>query len=157
MEILNFLKIFFKFQNFSFLKFFLFQVYKCVKYFFFWFRSGVGVAGALQTVYYVEVTDEQRVTRGGGSHEEGEVIEVVEIPVERARLMMFDESLARPAGFMFSLMWFFTFKYPDLSKTSGNPQWIYLSINQSINRSKCHTEDSCLLCPVKARSICCFT
>ncbi|OQV11997.1 putative Uridine diphosphate glucose pyrophosphatase [Hypsibius exemplaris] len=80
-------------------------------------RSGVGIAGALQTVYFLEVTDDQREPgRGGGSAKEGELIEVVEIPLEQARTMMFNEHLARPAGFMFSLMWFFTFKYPEIIK-----------------------------------------
>ncbi|GAU90373.1 hypothetical protein RvY_02796 [Ramazzottius varieornatus] len=74
-------------------------------------RSNVGVAGSLQTMYYLEVTDDQRVSKGGGSDKEGELIEVVEIPVENVKEMMFDQKLARPAGLMFALMWFFQNKY----------------------------------------------
>ena len=74
----------------------------------------MGVAGSLQTVYYLEVTNDQRVSKGGGSDEEGELIEVVEIPVENVKEMMYDEKLARPAGFMFALMWFFQNKYQQI-------------------------------------------
>jgi UDP-sugar diphosphatase len=75
------------------------------------------VAGALQTVYYLEVTDDQQKSRGGGSEKEGELIEVVQIPVEKVRVLMYDESLARPAGFLFSLMWFFSHKYPNITES----------------------------------------
>lgn len=71
----------------------------------------MGIAGSIQTVYYVEVTDAQKVSHGGGSEHEGELIEVEEIPAERVKQMMFDESIARPAGLLFSLMWFFANKY----------------------------------------------
>ncbi|XP_055335320.1 uridine diphosphate glucose pyrophosphatase NUDT14-like [Paramacrobiotus metropolitanus] len=76
-------------------------------------RSGVGIAGSLQTVYYVEVEDSQRTTTGGGSDKEGEMIEVVEVPLARVRTMMYDEKLARPGGFMFAMMWFFMHKFPE--------------------------------------------
>lgn len=61
---------------------------------------------------YVEVEDSQRVTIGGGSDREGEMIEIAEVPVAQARAMIFDETLARPSGFMFGMMWFFMHKFP---------------------------------------------
>lgn len=71
------------------------------------FRSGVGSTGALQTFFFAEVTDEMCVNKGGGNMQEGEMIEVFYLPLERSREFMFDATKHKPAGFMFALMWYF--------------------------------------------------
>lgn len=76
--------------------------------------ASVGLTGSLQTMFYAEVTDEMRVGSGGGCIEEGEFIEVVEIPIPEVRKMMYDESFARPMSFLFGTLWFFNEKYPIL-------------------------------------------
>ncbi|XP_013402710.1 uridine diphosphate glucose pyrophosphatase-like isoform X2 [Lingula anatina] len=76
------------------------------------YRSGVGTSGALQTIFYAEVTNEMRVTEGGGNHHEGELIDVVEVPVkESRRLILDDENVTKPVGLMFALLWFYENKH----------------------------------------------
>ena len=36
-----------------------------------YYRAGVGTSGSLQNLYYVEVTDEMKVGKGGGIIDEG--------------------------------------------------------------------------------------
>ncbi|CAH8435914.1 unnamed protein product [Schistosoma bovis] len=48
------------------------------------FYSSVGLAGTEVTLYYAEVHENQKVPNaGGGLHEEGEYIEVIEWPISR--------------------------------------------------------------------------
>ena len=61
----------------------------------------------MQYMYYCEVTDDMKVGPGGGCPEEGELIEVVEIPVSEGKALMWNESINRPLGFMFGIMWFY--------------------------------------------------
>jgi len=70
------------------------------------FRSGVGTTGALQTLFFAEVTDEMCVNKGGGNSDEGEMIEVFYLPLEKSREFMFDITKHKPAGFMFAMMWY---------------------------------------------------
>ncbi|KAF4070795.1 hypothetical protein AMELA_G00277600 [Ameiurus melas] len=70
------------------------------------FRSGVGVMGAKQTMFYVEVSDENRVGEGGGQPQEGELIEVVKVPLHEAMTFAYDESIPKTMGVIFSFMWF---------------------------------------------------
>ncbi|XP_065337953.1 uridine diphosphate glucose pyrophosphatase NUDT14-like [Cloeon dipterum] len=74
------------------------------------YRSGVGVSGDKQTVYYVEVTDEMRTSKGGGNLDEGELIEVIEMSIEEAKKYMKREDVLSPGGFLFALTWFFNMK-----------------------------------------------
>lgn len=71
------------------------------------FRSGVGTSGALQTFFFAEVTDEMCVSKGGGNVQEGEMIDVFYLPLEKSREFMYDDTKQKPAGFMFALMWYF--------------------------------------------------
>lgn len=71
------------------------------------FRSGVGSSGALQTFFFAEVTDEMCVSKGGGNVQEGEMIDVFYLPLEKSREFMYDDTKQKPAGFMFALMWYF--------------------------------------------------
>lgn len=69
-------------------------------------RSGVGVTGSKQTMFYVEVSDENRVGEGGGKPQEGELIEVVKVPLHEAMTFAFDESIPKTMGVIFSFIWF---------------------------------------------------
>ncbi|XP_055042150.1 uridine diphosphate glucose pyrophosphatase NUDT14 isoform X1 [Misgurnus anguillicaudatus] len=70
------------------------------------YRSGVGVTGSKQTMFYAEVSDENRVGEGGGEPEEGELIEVVKVPLHEAMTFAFDESIPKTMGVIFSFIWF---------------------------------------------------
>ncbi|XP_013038524.1 uridine diphosphate glucose pyrophosphatase NUDT14 isoform X3 [Anser cygnoides] len=80
------------------------------------YRSGVGVTGSRQTLFYAEVTDQMRTAEGGGQPEEGELIEVVEIPLEDSMKFAYDETFPKTMGVIFSFMWFQTNIAPKLPK-----------------------------------------
>lgn len=71
------------------------------------FRNGVGTSGAYQDMFYVAVTDEMKVSAGGGNTHEGELIDVVEIPVTEGRKFIMDETFNKPVGVMFAMLWFY--------------------------------------------------
>lgn len=48
---------------------------------------------------------------GGGNPSEGEYIETVEIPITKARDMVFDEGYVKPTGCAFAVMWFLKERY----------------------------------------------
>ncbi|GAB6021102.1 hypothetical protein CHUAL_003735 [Chamberlinius hualienensis] len=82
-------------------------------------RSGVGVSGDIQTVFYVEVTDEMRVTAGGGNVSEGEMIDVVEMSIAELREYVKQDEVASPGGFLYLAYWFFANKaslYENVNK-----------------------------------------
>ncbi|XP_036398270.1 uridine diphosphate glucose pyrophosphatase NUDT14 [Megalops cyprinoides] len=70
------------------------------------YRSGVGVTGAKQTMFYAEVSDENRVGEGGGEPQEGELIEVVKVPLHEAMNFAYDENIPKTMGVIFSFIWF---------------------------------------------------
>ncbi|XP_028858719.1 uridine diphosphate glucose pyrophosphatase NUDT14 [Denticeps clupeoides] len=70
------------------------------------YRSGVGVTGAKQTLFYAEVSEENRVSEGGGQPQEGELIEVVKVPLHEAMTFAYDESIPKTMGVIFSFIWF---------------------------------------------------
>lgn len=71
------------------------------------YRNGVGTSAAYQDMFYVEVTDDMKVSAGGGNQHEGELIEIVEIPLSESRTFMMDESKTKHVAVMFALMWFY--------------------------------------------------
>ncbi|GIY55286.1 uridine diphosphate glucose pyrophosphatase NUDT14 [Caerostris darwini] len=71
------------------------------------YRSGVGVAASLQTLYYVEVTDSMKTSNGGGNSHEGEYIDVIEMDLKEAHALIYDEKASRPPSLLLALMWFF--------------------------------------------------
>ena len=77
-------------------------------------HSSVGIAGSQMHVFYVEVTDDMLHNQGGGNECEGEMIEVVYVPVEKTTDLLFDASKARSTGLCFALMWFDHYKKPYL-------------------------------------------
>ena len=67
--------------------------------------NGVGTSGALQHIFYTEVEDSQRVSEGGGLEEEGEFVEVVEVPRTGIASFAFDETKPKPPGCTLALLW----------------------------------------------------
>jgi len=70
------------------------------------FYTSVGFAGAKQHLYFATVDESMRVSSGGGVDGE-ETIEVVEIPLSKAKELMFDESIPKTPGLLFAFNWFF--------------------------------------------------
>ena len=69
--------------------------------------SSIGHAGSKQTLFYCEVTDTMRCPgAGGGIQAEGEMIEVVHLPVEQVNTIALSPQQARSVGLCFALMWF---------------------------------------------------
>ncbi|KAL4710240.1 hypothetical protein ACJJTC_005413 [Scirpophaga incertulas] len=69
------------------------------------YRSGVGVQGSLQTLFYCEVSDDMKTEQGGGVDDE--IIEVVEMSIPQIEEMLKSEGpLASPPSCLFALMWF---------------------------------------------------
>ena len=69
------------------------------------FHTSVGFAGSKQTLYFGEVEERMKVSEGGGvDHEQ---IEVVYVPAEEAKRLLYDESIAKTPGLMFAFMWWF--------------------------------------------------
>lgn len=69
-------------------------------------RSGVGLLGALHTIYYTEVNEQMKTHNGGGNEHEGEFIELYELEVEKIRQFIADDSNQKPQGLLYALMWF---------------------------------------------------
>ena len=80
------------------------------------YYSSVGVSGSYQTLFYAEVTDEMLVAKGGGSADEGEMIEVEYIPLEQLQTFAFDESKFKTPSLVLAVLWFFQNKLPTLKK-----------------------------------------
>lgn len=51
------------------------------------------------------------IGKGGGNPDEGESIEIIEIPVEESLKFAMDRKNDRPVGMLFALMWFFNVKH----------------------------------------------
>lgn len=69
------------------------------------------------TLFYAEIDDSMKVSEGGGNVFEGEQIALEYIPVDEAKQrLLFDETVQRPSGVLFSVLWFLENKYPSMSK-----------------------------------------
>ncbi len=69
------------------------------------FRTSVGFAGSMQTLYYTQVDESMKVSNGGGV--DGELIEVVHLPIDKAKTLIYDENISKTPGLMFAFMWWF--------------------------------------------------
>ncbi len=67
------------------------------------FYTSVGFAGSKQVLYYVEVNEDMKVSEGGGV--DGELIEVIDMPLAEAKALIYDEAIAKTPGLMFAFMW----------------------------------------------------
>ncbi|XP_070370567.1 uridine diphosphate glucose pyrophosphatase NUDT14 isoform X4 [Equus asinus] len=79
------------------------------------YKSGVGLTGSSQTMFYAEVTDAQRAGPGGGLAEEGELIEVVHLPLDGAQAFADDPDVPKTLGVIFGISWFLSCVAPGLS------------------------------------------
>ncbi|MFC2073588.1 NUDIX domain-containing protein [Campylobacterota bacterium] len=69
------------------------------------FHTSVGFAGSKQILYFAQIDESMKVSEGGGvDHEQ---IEVFYLPVDEAKNLIYDESIAKTPGLMFSFMWWF--------------------------------------------------
>ncbi len=79
------------------------------------YYTGMGHTGSIQTFFYCEVTDDMKVTGGGGIEEDGESIEVVHIPMDDCvELALKKNTIPRSAGLCFAITWFQLNKRPHL-------------------------------------------
>ncbi len=67
------------------------------------FYTSVGFAGSKQLLYYAEIDESMKVSQGGGV--DGELIEVIEMPLAEAKALIYDEAIAKTPGLMFAFMW----------------------------------------------------
>ncbi|XP_013193719.1 uridine diphosphate glucose pyrophosphatase NUDT14 [Amyelois transitella] len=80
------------------------------------YRSGVGVQGALQTLFYCEVTDDMKVEEGGGVDEE--LIEIVEMNINEVEEYVSSPGpLTSPPSCLFAVMWFLHHKANKFRKS----------------------------------------
>lgn len=70
------------------------------------YKSGVGSASALQTLFYVEVTDDMRIHAGGGADSEGELIEVIEMNIQEVKDYLNSEKIQSPPSLLYATTWF---------------------------------------------------
>lgn len=76
------------------------------------YYSSVGVSGSYQTLFYAEVSDDMLVNKGGGSAAEGEMIDVVYIPLDEITTFMYDEKKPKTPSVVLAIMWFLQNKLP---------------------------------------------
>jgi UDP-sugar diphosphatase len=82
------------------------------------FLGSLGIAGCKLWVYYAEVTNDQRVSAGGGAANEQENIEVVHMSFADTKKLVFDNSMEKnrnfDAHFPMAFYWFLHHKAPKL-------------------------------------------
>jgi len=69
------------------------------------FFTNVGVSGAKQHLYFAQITQEDKISEGGGINTEE--IELVYLDLKDAKKFIYDESKAKTPGLMFAFYWFF--------------------------------------------------
>jgi len=69
------------------------------------FYTSVGISGASQTLYYAQIDESMQVDSGGGI--EQEEIEVIYLPLHKAKEFMFDQSYKKTPGVIAAFYWFF--------------------------------------------------
>lgn len=78
---------------------------------FLFFRNGLSTVGSVQTFFYTEVTDQMKISEGGGLANEGEDIEVIEYTIPQIRDMVTQSEILNASNsLLFGLMWFLTNK-----------------------------------------------
>ena len=70
------------------------------------FYTSVGFAGGKQSMFFCEVSEDQKVNQGGGIGDEQ--IEVLYLPIKEANSFMFDKSKVKTPGLLFSFLWYFS-------------------------------------------------
>lgn len=77
------------------------------------FGTSVGNSGAKQTLFYATITEDDKISQGGGI--DGEVIETIFIKVKDLEEFLFNEDIIKTPGLGFGIMWFLH-QYPLLKK-----------------------------------------
>lgn len=81
------------------------------------YTAAVGTHGALQTLYYCEVTDSMKIEQGGGVN--NELIQVVEMDIPEIEQMMSSRGpLNTPPYCLFAIIWFLHHKANKFKKSS---------------------------------------
>merc|ERR1712150_120971 len=62
--------------------------------------------GCTRTLFYAEVTDDQKISDGGGLEEENEMIEVVEMSIDEFRKYLNQEELQTDGAKLHGVYWF---------------------------------------------------
>ena len=70
--------------------------------------ASVGSNAARQTIYYVEVTDKEKVNEGGGLEDED--IEVIELKSDKVEEFIFNENIVLTPGAKLALLWWMKYK-----------------------------------------------
>lgn len=82
------------------------------------FRGSTGLSGTMMNLFFAEVTDDQRLSSGGGVDDEA--IEVMEMDVEEARKTIYcrdeDAPFSRPPAMLFGTCWFLYEYLPNMTK-----------------------------------------
>lgn len=82
------------------------------------FRGSTGLTGTLMSLFFAEVTDDQRSSTGGGVDDES--IEVLEYDIEDARKAIYcrdeDAPYSRPPAMLFGTSWFLNEYLPQMPK-----------------------------------------
>ncbi len=68
--------------------------------------GSVGISGTMSSLFYAQITESMKKSEGGGNPEEGELIELVEIPVKDSLAFALDDSRERPAGLVCGILWY---------------------------------------------------
>lgn len=74
----------------------------------------MGVTCSSQTMFYAEVTNSQRQGPGGGLEKEGELIQVVHLPLQGAQAFAEDPTVPKTLGVLFGISWFLSHVAPGL-------------------------------------------
>ncbi|CAK8692406.1 unnamed protein product [Clavelina lepadiformis] len=82
------------------------------------FRSGIGVSGNVQHMFYVEVDDTMKATDGGGCEHEGEMIDLFHLKLSEIKIFLSDSSklIKTPSGALYALSWFLNNKVNESLK-----------------------------------------
>ena len=70
------------------------------------FRSSIGTGGARMSLFYAQVSEDDRISSGGGLSEEGEMIEVVELTLEEVKDLLRQDCVNCPTFTLYGLQWF---------------------------------------------------
>lgn len=73
-------------------------------------HGSVGVSGTQNTQFYVQVNSTMKVSEGGGNRTEGEIIDLVEIPVKDSLKFIKDTNYIKPYLVNFAILWFHSVK-----------------------------------------------
>ncbi len=72
------------------------------------FYSSVGNSGAIQNLFYAEISDCDKKSSGGGNCEEGENIDIVFVPRRLVNVFLQDLQCPKTQSLAYAIMWFQT-------------------------------------------------